>query len=143
MSWFRHLKQPRWQLPLPGFILVGATYYGVVGCVFARALHRKDTKATRWAVTVLVANEAWNARLFGRRSPGAAFAGLLGFLVPLAVLQRSVWSDRPSRWTLLRYTAWVIVYDLPWSYRLWRFDALPARLVIRCAGPIAQEYTTR
>ncbi len=127
MTWFGHLNKPRWQLPMPGFIAVGATYYGIVGYVLARAIDRADTETIRWAGTVLVANEAWNALLFGRRSPGTAFAGLLGFLAPLALLQRAVWSDKRSRATLLPYTAWVIGYDLPWSYRLWRLNTLPAR----------------
>jgi len=127
MTWFRDLNQPRWQLPMPGFIVVGATYYGIVGYVLARAVDREDTETIWWADTVLVANEAWNALLFGRRSPGTAFVGLLGFLAPLVLLQRCVWSDKRSRAALLPYTAWVIVYDLPWSYRLWRLNTLPAR----------------
>ncbi|MDQ6747526.1 MAG: tryptophan-rich sensory protein [Candidatus Dormibacteraeota bacterium] len=127
MSWFRDLDRPRWQLPMPGFLGVGAAYYGIVGYVLARALDRRDTKSSGWAVTVLVANEAWNALLFGRRSPRAAFVGVLGFLVPLAALQRSIWSDQRSRSTLLPYTAYVALYDLPWSYRLWRLNATPSK----------------
>lgn len=127
MAWFGDLNKPQWQLPMPGFIVVGTTYYGIVGYVLARAIDRGDAETVRWAGTVLVANEAWNALLFGRRSPSTAFAGLFGFLVPLAFLQRSVWSDKRSRATLLPYTAWVIAYDLPWSYRLWRLNTLSAR----------------
>ncbi len=122
MQWFGELKKPLLQIPTPGFIAVGATYYGIVGYVLARAVDRGDAEAVTLAGTVLVANEAWNALLFGRRSPGAACVGLLGFLVPLALLQRSVCSDERSRVALLPYTAWVIAYDLPWSYRLWRLN---------------------
>ncbi len=100
---------------------------GIVGYVLARAVDRGDAEAIGWAGTVLVANEAWNLLLFGRRSPGLAFAGLLGFLAPLAFLQRSVWSDQRSRAALLPYTAWVVVYDMPWSYRLWRLNKFAAR----------------
>lgn len=127
MTWFRDLNKPRCQLPMPGFILVGSVYYGIVGYVLARAVDHDDTATIRWAGTLLIANEAWNALLFGRRNPGAAFAGVLGFLAPLVFLQRSVWSDKRSRAALLPYTAWVIGYDLPWSYRLWRLNTLPAR----------------
>ena len=69
---------------------------------------------------MLAGNEAWNGLLFGRRSTGAAFAGLLGFLIPLAGLQWSVWRDRRSQWLLLLYTPYVILCDLPWAYWLWR-----------------------
>lgn len=125
MMWFDNLNKPLLQIPLPGFIAVGATYYGIVGYVLARAVDREDAETVTWAGTVLVANEAWNALLFGRRSPGAACVGLLGFVVPLALLQRAVWSDNRSRAALLPYTAWVVVYDLPWSYRLWRLNRPP------------------
>ncbi len=86
MSWFGDLNKPRWQLPMPGFLVAGATYYGIVGYVLARGVDREDSETIRWAGTVLVANEAWNALLFVRRSPGTAFAGLLGFLAPSTVV---------------------------------------------------------
>jgi tryptophan-rich sensory protein len=71
----------------------------------------------------LAGNEAWNGLLFGRRSPRAAFVGVLAFLVPLGGLQRSVWPDKHSRWILLPYTTYAITYDAPWAYRLWRLNA--------------------
>ena len=122
MAWFRNLNAPRWSLPMPGFIAVGAAYYGTLGYVLARALDRRDNKSTGLAVTILVGNEAWNALLFGRRNTREAFIGLLVFLAPLVALQRSVWADPRARWTLLPYTAYVILYDAPWSYRLWRLN---------------------
>jgi tryptophan-rich sensory protein len=76
----------------------------------------------RWATAVLVGNEAWNGLLFGRRDTRSAFAGLIVFLLPLAGLQRSLWHDRCSRGALLPYTTYVALYDLPWSYRLWRLN---------------------
>ena len=54
------------------FNAVGARYYGIAGYVTARAVDRGDAETVTWAGTVLVANEAWNALLFGRASPGAA-----------------------------------------------------------------------
>jgi translocator protein len=69
---------------------------------------------------VLVANETWNVVLFGRRSTRGAFLGVLGFTVPLSLLQLSVRDDRLSTVALSPYTAWVIGYDIPWTYLLWR-----------------------
>jgi tryptophan-rich sensory protein len=120
LSWFRGLDAPRWQLPMPGFFSVAAVYYLILGFVLARGVDRRDASTVAWAVAVLAGNEAWNGLLFGRRSTGAAFAGLLGFLIPLAGLQWSVWRDRRSRWLLLLYTPYVILYDLPSAYWLWR-----------------------
>jgi tryptophan-rich sensory protein len=122
MAWFKELRAPRWQLPMAGFLTVSAVYYLISGYVLARAVDRGDARSVGWAVAVLSANEGWNGLLFGRRSTRAAFLGLLGFLVPPGGLQRSVWHDPRSRWLLAIYTTYVIAYDLPWSYRLWRLN---------------------
>jgi len=71
---------------------------------------------------VLVGNELWNVAFFGRRSPGNGFLGVLLFLGPLLSLQKAVSDDRPSVVALTPYTVWVIGYDLPWVYRLWRLN---------------------
>ena len=122
IAWFRGLRAPRRQLPMPGFVAVAAIYYVIMSVVLARSVDRRSVPAVGWALAVLVGNEAWNALLFGRRSPRAAFVGLLGFVVPLAALQRSVWPDRLSRRVLLPYSTYVVVYDVPWAYRLWRLN---------------------
>ncbi len=122
MDWFRGLRAPRWQLPMPAFMVVGGTYYGIIGYVLARSIDRRDARSTGWAVAVLVGNEAWNGAFFGRRSPWAGLLGLGGFLIPLIALQRSVAADAHSRSALAPYTAYVLIYDLPWIYRLWQLN---------------------
>ncbi len=122
MAWFRGLTAPRGQLPLPAFLAVGALYYGVIGYVLARSIDRRDARSTAWSLAVLAGNEAWNGVFFGRRSTRAGFVGLCAFVVPLAALQRSVAGDARSRRALAPYTAYVLVYDLPWTYRLWRLN---------------------
>ena len=127
MEWFRGLTAPRWQLPLPAFLVVGGGYYGIIGYVLARSIDRRDARSTAWSLALLVGNEAWNAAFFGRRSARAGFVGLCAFLVPLAALQRSVAEDARSRRSLTPYTAFVLMYDLPWIYRLWRLNPTPVR----------------
>jgi tryptophan-rich sensory protein len=127
MAWFRGLTAPRWQLPLPAFLVVGALYYGVIGYVLARSIDRRDTGSTAWSLAVLLGNEAWNGVFFGRRSARAGLVGLCAFIVPLAALQRSVAGDPRARWALAPYTAYVLGYDLPWVYRLWRLNPTPPR----------------
>ncbi len=127
MAWFRGLTAPRWQLPLPAFLVVGALYYGDIGYVLARSIDRRDARSTAWSLAVLLGNEAWNGAFFGRRSARAGFVALCVFIVPLVALQRSVAGDPRSRWALAPYTAYVLVYDLPWIYRLWRLNPTRVR----------------
>ncbi len=133
MAWFRDLAAPRWQLPLPVFLGVGAAYYGVIGYVLARSIDRRNTESVAWSLAVLVGNEAWNGAFFGRRSARAGFVSVCAFLVPLVALQRSVAADAPSRCALAPYTAYVLLYDLPWTHRLWRLNPAPGRA--RPPGP--------
>lgn len=122
LAWFQTLRRPRMQLPLPAFLAVGAAYYVVMGVVTTRAALRSDRPAYRLALVVLAGNELWNVALFGRRSPRAGFLGMLAFLVPLGLLQAAVRGDRTSAAALGGYTAYVVAYDVPWSYRLWRLN---------------------
>jgi tryptophan-rich sensory protein len=107
---------------MAGFYTVGAAYYMVMSVVTYRAALREESRSYRLAMVVLAGNELWNVALFGRRSPRGGFLGVLAFLVPLGLLQASVQHDRTSTVALGTYTAYVVAYDLPWSYRLWRLN---------------------
>ena len=131
MAWFRGLTAPRWQLPLPALLVVGALSYGDIGYVLARSIDRRDARSTAWSLAVVVGNEAWNGAFFGRRSARAGFVGLCAFVVPLVALQRSVAGDARSRRALAPYTAYVLIYDLPWTYRLWRLNQTRVRMRLR------------
>jgi tryptophan-rich sensory protein len=120
MRWFHALRAPAIQLPLHGFLAVGGMYYLSIGTVLYRSAARHDHGAYRLALLVLAGNELWNVALFGRRSTRAGFLAVLGFTVPLSLLQLAVKNDRVSTLALSPYTAWVIGYDIPWTYLLWR-----------------------
>ncbi|BBZ15701.1 TspO/MBR family protein [Mycolicibacterium gadium] len=123
MHRFLALRRPPMQLPMPGFFIVGLAYYALMGVVVHRSVVQRDRRSYRLAMAVLGCNELWNVLLFGRRSPRDAFLGIIAFLIPLSLLQASVSSDRPSSCALAPYTVWVVVYDLPWTYQLWRLNA--------------------
>jgi tryptophan-rich sensory protein len=120
MKWFHGLRRPRMQLPMPGFLAVGGLYYISIGTVLYRAAVLGNRRAQRLGLVVLVGNELWNVALFGRRSTRNGFAAVLAFTVPLSLLQASVKDDRTSVLALSPYTAWVVGYDIPWTYLLWR-----------------------
>jgi hypothetical protein len=110
------------QLPMAGFLTVGVLYYCIMGVVVRRSLLRGDSRSYWLAMAVLSGNELWNAALFGRRSTRNGFVGILAFLMPLGVLQASVAGDRVSALTLGVYTVYVVAYDVPWAYQLWRLN---------------------
>jgi translocator protein len=120
--WFRALRQPRFAVPFPVFVLVGGVYYLLLGVVRYRALERQNVSAARLGLIVLALNELWNLAFFAPRSTRNAFVGCLVFAVPLAALQMAVRDDRVATFALAPYSVWVLVYDVPWSYRLWRLN---------------------
>lgn len=123
LAWFRDLRRPAMQLPMPAFLGVGAAYYAAMGVVVHRAVVRDDARTYRRALVVLAGNEVWNYVFFGRRSTRDGFVGVLAFLPPLALLQSAVAGDRISRSMVGVYSVWVVGYDIPWTYRLWRLNA--------------------
>ena len=123
MRWFRELRAPRLQLPMAALGVVGAAYYAQLGVVLHRAYRDDDRHARRRALVVLAGNELWNVAFFGRRSPRNGFLGVLLFLGPLLSLQKAVSHDPVSVVALTPYTVWVIGYDVPWTYRIWRLNS--------------------
>lgn len=122
LEWFTGLRRPAMQLPMWGFYVIGVINYPLMGVVVHRAVVAEDRRSYRLAVTVLACGELWNVLLFGRRSPRAGFLGVLAFLLPLGLLQAAVARDRVSTVVLAPYTAWVVGYDIPWAYQLWRLN---------------------
>ena len=120
--WFRELNQPKMAIPFPAFIVVSGVYYALLGVVRYRAVAREDVHAARLALLVLALNELWNVAFFGRHSTRNGFFGVLGFVVPLIALQRAVAKDRVATLALAPYTIWVVAYDIPWSFQLWRLN---------------------
>ncbi|HEX6483850.1 MAG TPA: hypothetical protein VF043_33800, partial [Ktedonobacteraceae bacterium] len=80
-------------------------------------------------IVVMLYNELWNIVLFRWHNTFAGFLGVLVFLAPLTLLQVTlVLVDHVSAWLVLVYVVWVIGYDIPWAYRLWRL-VLPSDMV--------------
>ena len=122
LEWFGNLRRPRMQIPLKASFVVGALYYLCIGTVIHRSVQRGDRSTQPLAVVVLAANEIWNFVFFGRRSTRAGFLGIVTFAVPVCLLQAKLTRDRTSALAFAPYTAWVIGYDIPWTYQLWRLN---------------------
>src|SRR5712692_8646745 len=72
---------------------------------------------------VMLYNELWNIVLFRWQNPFAGFLGVLAFLAPLLLFQVILLLVEPiSGLLMLIYVLWVVLYDIPWSYALWKLN---------------------
>ena len=75
---------------------------------------------------VLLLNELWNYGFFGLRSTLAGFLGIAVFLALLTALVAALLRyERLSAGLLVPYYVWVL-YDLAWTYELWRLNGASA-----------------
>jgi tryptophan-rich sensory protein len=108
-------------LPFAAWIVVGVAYYALVYRL-ARRLP-SSTSAFVSVTCVLVANEVWNALLFGFDSVAPAAIGMLVFAAITMVAASSTFRvDRVSGWLLCPYVIWVVGYDEPWILWVWSHD---------------------
>ena len=128
LEWYEQLKKPGFAVPLGIFYLVGALYYVLFAIVLYRVLSRVGDARGRaislgLAVGVMLLNELWNYAFFGLRSTLAGFLGMAVFVALLtalvAVLPRY---ERFAAVLLVPYYLWVLLYDLPWTFELWRLN---------------------
>ena len=127
LEWFAGLAKPRFLVPLRVFYLVGGLYYVLAAVALYRILARIDDPRGRavsfgLSVGVLFLNEAWNYGFFGLRSTLAGFLGVVVFLALLtALIAALLRHERFSAGLLVPYYVWVL-YDLAWTYELWRLN---------------------
>lgn len=127
-SWYPGLRKPRWQIPLWASVVVGLTVYVVDGFVAYRVLTAVPAPEDRVValtalVVVMLLNALWNLAFFRYRSVLVGFLGILGFLGPLLVLQVALFAYEPlAAWAHLAYALYVILYDVPLFYALWRLN---------------------
>lgn len=77
-------------------------------------------------VVVMVLNALWSHAFFKHRSTLVGFLGIVGFLGPLLVLQTALFVyDAVAAWAHLAYTLYVLAYDVPLFYKIWRLNPGP------------------
>ena len=127
-TWYPGLRKPDWHIPLWAFVIVGVLVYVINGFVAYRVLtevpSREDQLVALTAlVVVMVLNTLWNYAFLEYQSTLIGFLGVVGFLGPLLVLQTALFAyDTVAAWTYIAYTLWVIAYDLPLFYVMWRLN---------------------
>lgn len=131
LEWYAGLAKPWFLVPLRVFYLVGALYYMLAAVVLYRVLARIDDTRGRTisfglTMGVLLLNELWNYGFFGLRSTLAGFLGIAVFLALLTALVAALLRyERLSAGLLVPYYVWVL-YDLAWTYELWRLNGASA-----------------
>ena len=131
LEWYARLAKPWFLVPLRVFYLVGALYYMLAAVVLYRVLARIDDTRGRTisfglTMGVLLLNELWNYGFFGLRSTLAGFLGIAVFLALLTALVAALLRyERLSAGLLVPNFVWVL-YDLAWTYELWRLNGASA-----------------
>jgi tryptophan-rich sensory protein len=111
--------QPWFALAPWAWVTVGVLYYAAMAVILYRLLRRSPSsrRALRLVVAIVLANEVWNALVFGLRAPWAASVGLVAFAALVAgTIQPARRQDPVSGWILLGYLVWLVGYDLPWIF---------------------------
>ena len=127
-DWYPHLRKPRWRIPLWASVLVGLIVYVIDGFVAYRVLTAVPSAGDRVValtalVVVMVLNALWNYAFFEYRSTLVGFLGIVGFLGPLLVLQAALFVYDPvAAWAHMAYTLYVLAYDVPLFYAIWRLN---------------------
>jgi translocator protein len=127
-NWYDTLDKPWFLIPQWTFGIVGAVYYVLFATVLYRILvHVGDPRgrATPLALTIVVLflNELWNYVFFGLESTLAGFLGIAVFLVPVTALLLTLRRYEPfSAALVFVYWVWVL-YDLAWTFALWRLNS--------------------
>jgi tryptophan-rich sensory protein len=128
LEWYEGLEKPGFVVPLGIFYLVGALYYVLFAIVLYRVLSRVGDARGRalslgLALGVMLLNELWNYAFFGLRSTLAGFLGMAVFVALLTVLVAVLLRyERFSAVLVVPYYLWVLLYDLAWTYELWRLN---------------------
>jgi len=110
-------------LPFAAWIVVAVVYYLIAIAVIYRLARRLSdaNSALAGVLCMLLANEAWNALLFGFDSVTPAAIGMVLFASITIVTGVMVFKvDRVAGWVLAPYVVWVVLYDVPWILAVWR-----------------------
>jgi benzodiazapine receptor len=127
-NWYGALDKPWFLIPLWAFGIVGAIYYVLFATVLYRILVHVEDPRGRIAsliliIIVLFLNELWNFGFFGLESKLVGFLGIAVFLVPVTALVVALRNyERFSAALVAVYWIWVL-YDLAWTFALWRLNS--------------------
>jgi tryptophan-rich sensory protein len=111
------LKQPRWALPIWGWMMVGGAFYAIMTVGVAAMLQAGEQGRVPLVlvIAVMVADGVWNYLLFRRRRLDLAYGYLFPYTVLVAATSIAVFKvDALSGGLIAIYLAF-LPYDFAWT----------------------------
>ena len=124
------LKQPRWALPIWGWLVVGGAFYAIMCFAIVAMLQAREQGSVALAMimAVMVTDGVWNYLLFRRRRLDWAYWYLFPYTVLVATTSVVVLTvDLPAGGLIAIYLAF-LPYDFAWTKAL---AALNPRLSLK------------
>jgi len=118
------LKQPRWALPMWGWVIVGGAFYAIMFFAAAAMLQARaqGSVALAMIMAVMVTDGVWNYLLFRRRRLDLAYWYLFPYTVLVAATSVAVFTiDGPAGGLIAIYLAF-LPYDFAWTKALGRLN---------------------
>ena len=121
------LQQPRYAVPLWGWIIIGVVYYVICFAILYRLFELPATSGCNTALGLLggimFGNALWNYFFF--RTRNLFHANVIGVCYTLSALSLFllllVRVDRTAAWYLLPYILYLIYANI-WGYRIWKLN---------------------
>lgn len=130
LAWYGDIEKPTWHLPIAGWGVVVFLVYLLNGFIAYRLLSvplrfgDRVVGLTALGIVMLF-NAFWTYAFFATESTLIGILGLIAYLAPLLILQTSLWFyDRKAALFLIPYVAWVVMYDIPLYYVIWRLNGV-------------------
>lgn len=131
------LKQPRWALPIWGWVIVGGAFYAIMSFAAAAMLQAglQGSVALAMIVAVMVTDGVWNYLLFRRRRLDWAYWYLFPYTVLVAATSGVVFTiDGLAGGLIAAYLAF-LPYDFAWTRALATLNPHPSLHVGRQGTP--------
>ena len=111
------LKQPRWALPIWGWMIVGGAFYVIMTFAVAAMLEAQEqgSLALVMIIAVMVTDGVWNYLLFRRRRLDLAYWYLFPYTVLVATTMVAVFPVNALAGGLIAIYLAFLPYDFAWT----------------------------
>jgi len=121
------LKQPRWALPIWGWVIVGVAFYAIMSFAAAAMLQARQQGAVALAMitAVMVTDGVWNYLLFRRKRLDWAYWYLFPYTILVAATSAVVFTVDGRAGGLIAVYLAFLLYDFAWTKTLAALNPQP------------------